>query len=290
MKITPLTFGQSGYDPFAFKHPNSRIQKYGPLLFDDNFNGHTCGWADHAGYDWAQSQVGLTTRYPLHGTHSLTLQPSDGASGTATNHNGVGSYRRLATPNPDGVMTLKVWFAISGHGDKNEKKFPFGDVWFGVDHQTQSNGTRIFAQVQLRDEGDGNVAWYLRTGKAGSGSTQPWRDPQVFKIPGSENQFMGMNEGKVNIIPASLTLNYGSLIAGGHFFEEFQVGDWMANLKPLGAPTPYDLLLNNGSWDTFTSGLNAGFGGSRSTINPSYRNVRFHLAKAAMSFGDTIGA
>ncbi|MBS3177763.1 MULTISPECIES: hypothetical protein [unclassified Pseudoclavibacter] len=290
--MTDLSVGGGGgvMDPRKFDVTSGVLRKRGTVVGHSTFENGTDGWVDHFHYADAATVISRTRRHPFHGSKALLVSPSELPYSQATRYHGASAYKRVGWPKEVGPQSLSGWFAIragSGANLLTERKYPFSQMWIGMDSQLPDGTSRAFGTVSLRDNGDGSCSWWLKGGKRGTGSTAETR-PDI-EIAGTRMWFTGLNENKANAFYTRLTTNPASMFAGGDYYLEFQVNGKVFDLRGL-TGIPYDLLLNNGSHDMFTGGNNIGMGIARSSVNQEQNVVQLLADEILFTTNDRIGA
>ncbi|WP_160071889.1 hypothetical protein [Pseudoclavibacter sp. 8L] len=279
-------------DPRRFDQTSGVLKKRGTVLAHSTFETGTDGWVNHFHYADAATVISRTRRHPFHGSRALLISASELPYNQASRYHGASAYKRLGWPKEVGPQSLSGWFAIrAGTGTSllTERKYPFSQMWLGMDSQLPDGTSRAFGTVSLRDNGDGTCSWWLKGGKRGTGANAETR-PDV-ETSGTRVWFTGLNENKANGFYPRLTTNRAAMFAGGDYYLEFQVNGKAFDLRGL-TGIPYDLLLNNGSHDMFTGGNNMGMGMgiARSSLNQDQNVVQLLADEILFTVNDKIGA
>lgn len=252
-----------------------KLARRGHATVVNDFEGGLGGFAPHFHFDSVTNPPTLTNRFPFSGNTALALTTTEEPANKAAEFRSAMSYCRGGfLPGTAGLNSLSAQFALRGSGSMTAKEYPIESAWFGMDSQNPEGTSRIFGMALLRPiPGDPNwLAWYLRRGKTSSGPTGTFYADQFVKVPGSERLFMGLNENKPNYFYTRLTVDKNALYSGSaNYYQELQLGRRVFDLEGL-TPTPYDLVLDVGSWDHFSSGDNIGCGitavaGKRARMN-----------------------
>jgi len=273
--LTTLNGSSSEYDPRSFDvlsaaNSAARLRSRGPIIHRGRFqNGDHCGWRQHYAYATTRTPIGTTTQQSFNSSHSLMLSTSEQTYNAADSANVAGTYLNLTRAAPSGLVSLSFWYGLAGDGSQTEWKFPWSAFGFGIDTQMGDDSWRSFPKIQMEDNGTASPMW--RT--IGTSATTD--------IPGSGGVFPGGNEGKLNWGYVRFTWD-----TTNRRFIELQSQDRIFDLSAVDTTVASDTILNTGSTNDFSYGLNFGIWLNRSTLNPTFTNNRMHIAETLVTVND----